>query len=55
MNADARKPWMLDEVLKAVGGTLLAGPAQVGFAGISIDSRNIFAGAAFCRYFRTSA
>lgn len=41
MNADARKPWMLDEVLKAVSGTLLAGPAQAGFAGISIDSRNI--------------
>lgn len=41
MNSKDRKPWMLDEVLKAVDGVLLAGPAQAYFAGISIDSRNI--------------
>lgn len=41
MDTKDRKPWMLDEVLKAVGGALLAGPAHAGFAGISIDSRSI--------------
>ncbi len=41
MDTKDRKAWMLDDVLRAVDGALLAGPAQAGFAGISIDSRSI--------------
>ena len=33
--------WTLDDLLRATGGQLLSGEREVGFAGISIDSRRI--------------